>query len=92
MTKLRQYNTLEDLLTYETSTKNPQEAATRLIDSIIKDDPDFEILVIFVGPDEKNPWIILPIPSEALPNLDEVKISQTGDGRHPVAYWKRSGK
>ena len=90
MPELREYTDLATLLTYETSVKDPQKSATDLIRTISEYAPDFEILVCFVGPDPEHPWLLLPVPSDAIRNLDAARISLTSHAQKPVAYWKRS--
>ena len=90
MPELRCYPDLATLLTYETDAKDPEQAAITLIDGILKYAPDFEYLVMYVGPDPEHPWILMPVPSEAIPNLEHAATSFTGFTQHPVAYWKRS--
>ena len=90
MPELREYTDLPTMLTYETTVKDPQKAAERLIKSISEYAPDFEILVCFVGPDPAHPWLLLPVPTDAMRNLKEASISLTSNQQHPVAYWKRS--
>jgi hypothetical protein len=90
MPELRQYTDLPTMLTYETTVKDPQAAADRLIKQISEYAPDFEILVCFVGPDPAHPWLLLPVPSDAMRNLDDASISLTSHAQKPVAYWKRS--
>ena len=89
MPKLREYTELDTLLTYETSTRDPQGTADKMVAHISTYSPDFQILVLFVGPDPEHPWLLMPVPSEAIRDLPAAEISRTGDGRIPVAYWKR---
>lgn len=87
---LREYLSLGDLLTYETSVKDPHETAEKLIEMILESNPDFEILVIFIGNDPIKPWMLFPIPSEAMKTLADAELCIGADGRVPAAFWRRN--
>lgn len=90
MPELRAYDDLSTLLTYETDVLNPAQAAIDLVAGISQTSPDFTCLVLFIGSDPAHPWLAIPIPSDALRNIEEAAESILEDGRYPVAYWKRS--
>ena len=89
MKKLKRYYELAELLRVEANLNDPKDSANQLVQQIEQYSPGFQALVFYKRSDPAKPWILVPVPSDALPNIQSATYSKLGDGGTPTAYWKR---